>query len=177
MKQIQSFQMEFKSVEVKKEDGSMFIEGFASTPEKDSYDDIVKPEAFSECMETYMKKPLILLQHNWDKIIGNVVEYRIEKKGLFVKARIMNDLDGTYNLIKEGLLNTFSIGFVPTAWNITDSIEKTSEETHSVREITKLDLWEISVVTFPANKGAIFSLAKSVKKFFNDLSGLKTLAP
>jgi len=44
-------------------------------------------------MGSYMQKPLILLQHNMDKIIGKAVEYRIETDGLFIRVEIFNDID------------------------------------------------------------------------------------
>lgn len=104
MRKTQYFQMEFKNVEVKEDGSSIFIEGLASTPDIDSYDDIVKPEAFRNTMGSYMQKPLILLQHNMEKIIGKAVDYRIEEAGLWIRVELINDVDNTFKNIQEGLL-------------------------------------------------------------------------
>ncbi len=69
MRKTQYCQVEVKSGEIKEEGGVLTIEGFASTPDLDSYDDIVKPSAFQNTMGSYMQKAIILLQHNMDKII------------------------------------------------------------------------------------------------------------
>lgn len=157
----QFFQMEFKNVEVKQEDNKIFIEWYASTPDIDSYDDIVKPEAFEKTMSEYMRKPLVLLQHNIDKIIGKVVDSKIEANGLWVRVELFNDLDWTFKSIQEWLLWQFSIWFQAIKWNMYELWER------YIREITELRLVEISVVAFPANKNAVFNLTKSLKEFFD----------
>lgn len=58
-KSVNTFQMNFK--EVKVVDGKLKIKGFASTPDLDRYDDVIKPEAFANAMKTYMKNPVVLL--------------------------------------------------------------------------------------------------------------------
>jgi HK97 family phage prohead protease len=168
MRKTQYFQVEFKSVEVKEEGGVLTIEGFASTPDLDSYDDIVKPSAFQNTMGSYMQKPIILLQHNMDKIIGKAVDYRIEENGLYIKVEIFNDIDGTMKNIQEGLLGAFSIGFRALKWEIREMDDRW------IREITELRLVEVSVVAFPANVQARFSIAKSVKSFFDSLAEIKS---
>jgi hypothetical protein len=44
----------------------------------------------------------------------------------------------------------------------------TQIETREIREITEVDLVEISVVSTPANPSSLFTLAKSVKEFFDN---------
>lgn len=70
------FQMDFKEVKVT-ETGSIKIKGFASTPDIDRYDDIIKPEAFANAMKTYMQNPTVLLGHDTSKPIGLVTEYNL----------------------------------------------------------------------------------------------------
>ena len=171
MRKVQYFQMEFKNVEVKEDGSRMFIEGFASTPDVDSYDDIVKPEAFQNTMGSYMQKPIILLQHNLDKIIGKAVDYRIEENGLWIRVELFNDIDGSFKSIQEGLLGAFSIGFRALKWNL-----YMKDDERMIREITELRLVEISVVAFPANENARFTLAKSLKSFFDGIQEIKSLA-
>lgn len=153
-----NFQMVFKTVEMKA--GKIKITGFASTPEIDRYDDIVKPSAFQGAMVGYMKNPVVLLQHNAEKPIGQVISYQILSTGLEVTAEISNDIENTFQLIQDKILRGFSIGFIAKSWNMTETNGR------EIREITDVDLIEISVVSTPANPGSLFTLAKSVREFF-----------
>ena len=169
MKKTQYFQMEFKNVEVKAEWDRIFIEWFASTPDIDSYDDIVKPEAFVNTMLSYMQKPLVLLQHEIELIIWKTIDYRIESNWLWIKVELFNDINGTFKAIQEWLLWQFSIWFRALKWEIRIEWEK------RIREITELKLIEVSVVSFPANPSAQFTLSKSIKWFFDWLNEIKEL--
>ncbi len=151
-----SFQMAFKAIEVK-EDGSIKIKGYASTPDVDRYDDIVNPKAFKDAMDGYMKNPVVLLGHDQNKVLGQVVEYSIDGKGLEVTAILTNDIDNCFKNITDKNLRGFSIGFICKAWGYKD------EGTKQIREITALDLIEISVVSTPANPTALFTLSKSIR--------------
>ncbi len=153
-----NFQIVFKTVEMKA--GKIKITGFASTPEIDRYDDIVKPSAFQGAMVGYMKNPVVLLQHNAEKPIGQVISYQILSTGLEVTAEISNDIENTFQLIQDKILRGFSIGFIAKSWNMTETNGR------EIREITDVDLIEISVVSTPANPGSLFTLAKSVREFF-----------
>jgi HK97 family phage prohead protease len=152
--------MAFKSIETKA-DGSVRIKGFASTPDLDRYDDVVNPTAFASAMVTYMKNPVVLLGHDSDKPIGTVIEYNLSNNGLEVTAEIVNDTDGVLEKIQNKTLRGFSIG-----WICKNCIFR-EENNRSIREITSLDLVEISVVATPANPSTLFTLAKSLKKFFD----------
>jgi hypothetical protein len=68
------------------------------------------------------------------------------------------------------MISAFSIGFRALSWEIKKEDEK------RIRVITKLQLIEISAVNGPANTNATFSLSKSIKSFFDNLEGLKSLA-
>jgi len=152
-----SFQMRF--LEVKAIDGGakIRIKGFASTPEVDRYDDIVNPGAFANAMVKYMTNPVVLLGHNPDKVLGQVVEYNLSAQGLEVTAELNNDIENTFHNIMEKNLRGFSIGYRCLAANYKE------EGNREIREITELDLVEISVVSTPANPGSLFTMAKSFK--------------
>jgi HK97 family phage prohead protease len=160
-KKVNSFQMNFK--EVKAVDGKLKIKGFASTPDIDRYDDIIQPEAFSNAMKTYMKNPIVLLGHDSNKPIGTVTEYNIDSKGLEVTCEIVNDTEDCMAKIQNKTLRGFSIG-----WICNDCIFR-EEGTKYIREVSSLDLVEISVVATPANPSTLFTLAKSLKKMFDDM--------
>lgn len=152
-----------KSVQDFEEDGvkGVEIEWYASTKDKDRGHDIVDPQAFKNALDLYMTNPIVLLQHNMEKPIGVVTEAKIDDNGLYVKARITQDVDWVISAIKNGVLRAFSIGY-----KIKDS-EFLEEETSDGRDyaniIKDLSLFEISVVSVPMNA---YSLMKSIGDCF-----------
>ena len=166
MNKTASFQMKFMEVKVS-EDGKIKIKGFASTPDIDRYDDIVNPTAFANAMKTYMANPVVLLGHDQSKVLGKVIEYDLSNKGLEVTVELSNDIDNCFHNIQEKNLRGFSIGY------ITKSATYREENNREIREITELDLIEISVVATPANPSSLFTLTKSIRLLFAD-SELKT---
>lgn len=152
-----------KSVQDFEEDGvkGVEIEWYASTKDKDRGHDIVDPQAFKNALDLYMTNPIVLLQHNMEKPIGVVTEATIDENGLYIKARITQDVDWVISAIKNGVLRAFSIGY-----KILDS-EFLEEETSDGRDyaniIKDLSLFEISVVSVPMNA---YSLMKSMQDCF-----------
>lgn len=152
-----------KSVQDFEEDGvkGVEIEWYASTKDKDRGHDIVDPQAFKNALDLYMTNPIVLLQHNMEKPIGVVTEAKIDDNGLYVKARITQDVDWVISAIKNGVLRAFSIGY-----KIKDN-EFLEEETSDGRDyaniIKDLELFEISVVSVPMNA---YSLMKSMQDCF-----------
>ena len=152
-----------KSVKDFEEEGvsGIEIEWYASTKDKDRGHDIVDPQAFKNALDLYMTNPIVLLQHNMEKPIGVVTEATIDENGLYIKARITQDVDWVISAIKNGVLRAFSIGY-----KILDS-EFLEEQTTDGRDyaniIKDLSLFEISVVSVPMNA---YSLMKSIGDCF-----------
>ena len=152
-----------KSVKDFEEEGvsGIEIEWYASTKDKDRGHDIVDPQAFKNALDLYMTNPIVLLQHNMEKPIGVVTEATIDENGLYIKARITQDVDWVISAIKNGVLRAFSIGY-----KIKDN-EFLEEETSDGRDyaniIKDLELFEISVVSVPMNA---YSLMKSIGDCF-----------
>lgn len=155
------FQAEMKEIEIK--NWSIKIKWFASTPDIDRYNDIVNPKAFKEAIEGYMNNPVILLQHNSDKPIWKTIDYKVWSKGLNVTVELTNDIDNVFKNIQDWILKWFSIWFIPKKWEYKMVWDK------EVREITDMDLIEISVVSTPANASTLFTLSKSIKSFFEEI--------
>ncbi len=65
-------------------------------------------------------------------------------------------------LLKMGALNGLSIGFVSKQWSI--------DVDQDIRTLTEIDLWEVSLVTFPANAKARITSVKAA-----DIVGIKTI--
>ena len=162
MNKINYFQLEMKTVEIK--EWIIKIKWFASTPDIDRYQDIVNPKAFKSALETYLANPVVLLQHNSDKIIWKSTEAILSTKWLKVTVELSNDIDNVFKNIENWILKWFSIWFIAKAWWYRMEWDK------EIREITDLDLIEISVVSTPANPNSLFTLTKSLESFFNNIN-------
>ena len=141
---------------------SIVIEGYASTNDMDRQGDVVPTNVWEAGMENYLKNPVILAYHDHSEPIGRMIEHRVDAKGLWVKARISAAAEDVFNLVKDGILTAFSIGF-----RIVDAEYNSAAEVFVVKE---LELHEISVVSVPANQNTIFSLSKA----FNDAEEFKS---
>ncbi len=130
-------------------DGFFRFEGLASTfGNTDLVDDIVAKGAFKESL--LEKSPIILWQHDMFEPIGVPEEVRETSKGLFVRAKLPKSdtlVSGrVIPQIEVGSIRKMSIGF--------RTKESSFDETTGIRTLIKLDLREISLVTFPANPEA-----------------------
>lgn len=164
-------QLEVASKSSKSAGGDFVIEGFASTGEIDRDLDIVAPEAFAKALDSYMENPICCYMHNWADPIGVITYAKVVSAGqiqsvgrknvnaptggLFVRAAISNTAPRIRQLIEEGVLKAFSIGFM-----IKDA---EYDEVQDVRVITDLELYEISVVSIPSNRRSLFSVSKALK--------------
>lgn len=132
---------------------SIHIEGYANTTSVDRGGDVIPMTAWSQALENYLKNPVILAYHKHSEPIGKVVDHRIDDKGLWVKARISAAADDVFNLVKDGVLTAFSVGFI-----VKDAIYDSITDLFIIKE---LELLEISVVSVPMNQDSTFSLSKS----------------
>jgi HK97 family phage prohead protease/HK97 family phage major capsid protein len=132
---------------------SIFIEGYASTVDIDRQGDVVPKSVWEAGIQNYLKNPIILAQHDYDDPIGRMVDYKIDDKGLWVKARISSAAEECYGLIKDKVLTAFSIGF-----KVLDAEYNSAAEVFLIKE---LELVEISVVSVPCNQNTVFDLSKA----------------
>lgn len=148
------FHCEFKSVD----SNSRRIKGFASTRFKDRANDIVEPGAFKSAMELYMKNPILLYQHDMTKPVGKVADYEIIQDGLFIYGDVAKGTvpaDEAWTLIAQDILKAFSIGFY--------SLDSSYDKALDAVVIHKIELIEISIVSIPANRESLFSIAKAFR--------------
>ena len=136
---------------------SIFIEGYASTTDIDRSGDVVPKSVWEKGIQNYLKNPIILSQHDYDDPIGRMTDYKVDDKGLWVKARISSAAEEVFGLIKDKVLTAFSIGF-----RILDAEYNSAAEVFVIKE---LELVEISVVSVPCNQNTLFDLSKA---FDND---------
>jgi HK97 family phage prohead protease len=135
-------------------DGSVEIKGLASTNAQDRAGDVIEVEAWTKGgVDNYLTNPIVLYNHNYDKPIGRATGVKTVENGLEFTAKISKAAGEITDLIKDGVLGAFSVGFrVKDADHIPD--------TGGLR-IKDAELFEVSVVSVPCNQGATFSLAKS----------------
>ena len=146
------------------------IEWYASTKDKDRMNDVVEPTAFEETLKQYMTNPIVLLQHDMDKPIWNVVEASIDEKGLFIRAKITEDTDWVFSKLKNGVLRTFSIWYRVKDFETIENVNADGEYSYT-NIIKSLELFEISLVSVPANP---FALIKSFDSCFKAEEEMET---
>jgi len=142
----------FKALE---EGGDLHIEGMASTNNMDRVGDIVESTAWEKSggLKNYLNNPVILFNHDYNQPIGRAVSLGTNDNGLQLKAKIAKSAGHVGDLIKEGVLGAFSVGF-----RVKDAEFMTETDGYKIKDA---ELLEVSVVTVPANQAATFSLAKS----------------
>lgn len=143
-------------IEYKFADGSERVfEGYGSTfGNKDLHGDIVVQGAFQKSLAG--KSPAMLLHHDMHRPIGVWEDMHEDSKGLFVRGRLtegVRDADEAYALMKDGAIHSMSIGFIPTV--------EEYDRKDNVNYIKEIDLWEVSLVTIPANDAAMVSAVKN----------------
>lgn len=128
---------------------------------KDSYGDIVIPGAFAKSLDAWDRKgsmPAMLWQHNMKEPIGVYTKMEEDENGLYVEGRLLIDGDPlakrAHAHMKAGSLSGLSIGY------ICDDMEYSKEQDAYI--LKQVDLWEVSLVTFPANEEARVQNVKSI---------------
>ena len=144
------------------------IEGYASRfGIKDQGGDIVVKGAFSASLAE--RSPKMLWQHDPSQPIGKWIDAKEDSTGLVVRGQINMDVQKgreAHSLIKDGAIDGLSIGYKTLK----------ARNVKGARELSDLDLWEISLVTFPMLREATVDHIKSlsemgeheIKKFLED---------
>jgi len=148
-------------------DGYQF-EGYASVWDSvDSYGDTVQRGAFKKTIADYADKkrmPRMFFSHQQANVIGKWLEMKEDDYGLWVKGeltpghRMAEDVRAS---LAHGAIDGLSIGF----------IDRDSEETkEGGRLLKEIELFEISVVSLPAEERAQIT---SLKSRLISMGGLK----
>jgi len=136
------------------DDGGLDIKGSASTNGLDRAGDIIEPEAWNKGgLENFKNNPVILFNHDYNQPIGRATGLEVTKNGLEMSARISKASGHIKDLIKDGVLGAFSVGF-----RVKDADYMTETDGYRIKDA---ELFEVSVVSVPCNQGATFSIAKS----------------
>ena len=136
------------------DDGSIMIRGMASTADFDRAGDSISADAWTKGgLQNFEKNPIILFNHDYNRPIGRATGLKSNANGLELTAKISKSAGDVAELVKDGVLGAFSVGF-----RVKDA--DYLEETDGLR-IKDAELFEVSVVSVPCNQSATFSLAKS----------------
>lgn len=159
--------MKYKTILFKAEDAGK-ISGFFSTydEEPDSYGDIVAPGAFTDTIkaraETGHPFPLCF-NHNMDAVIGTVDSIEDTEKGPLITASFFSTpkAQEVREMVKSGAVFQFSF-----AYDVREAQEPTEEQKAKgiMQVLTKVDLFEVSIVVVPANQNAVVTDIKSGRR-------------
>lgn len=126
----------------------------ASSEIEDRQGEIVRQTGWN--LKNFKNNPVLLYMHDHTKPIGKATRVWLDKSGaspmLKFKGFISDateELKGYRKLVEDGILNSFSVGFRPLEMD--------------GNEITKAELFEISLVSVPANPEARLLAVKSLE--------------
>ena len=150
-----------------------YIEGYASTIDEDKAGEIINYEAQEDMLAQIKTQNITLdVEHSeWYDDAGNVlnkpknttipvakvVSAELRERGVWIKAEVNRNIPSfrsVWNSIKEGFLKAFSVAFYPVA--------------KAGKEISKLNLVNITLTGSPVNPNATFSVAMKSAKAFLD---------
>jgi len=158
------------SVEKAGESDELRIVGYANTTTKDRVGDVVAMEAWTKGgIDNYKLNPIILAYHNHSRPIGVAESLSIDEKGLKITARISKAAGEIYQLVQEGILKAFSIGF-----QVKDADYDSATDIFVIKD---LELLEVSVVSVPANQDSLFSVSKGFDSEADYLEFKKSFNP
>lgn len=157
--------MQFKSIELKADEVGK-VAGFFSTYDKtpDSYGDIIEPGAFTKTIakrkETGHPFPLCF-NHDFDKVIGTVDSIEDQEKGPYIEATFLDTTlaQDVRKMLKSEAIYQFSFAYDVLKRRDPDEEEKKAGIMNVLQEI---ELFEVSIVTVPANQNAVVTDVKSI---------------
>ena len=144
------------NLEVKSLDATGRFAGYASVFDVvDSQKDIILRGAFAETLKGRVGDIKMLWQHQQAEPIGVFERMFEDANGLYVEGRLLLDVaraKEAYALLKEKAIGGLSIGYSPIKYRL--------HEKTGVRLLSSVELWEVSLVTFPANEAAKITVVK-----------------
>lgn len=135
------------------------IEGYAALfGRPDLAGDIICRGAFARSLARRRPGDIALLyQHAAEQPVGRWTALREDETGLFARGELLLDATAgreAHALLKGRALSGLSIGFAPVRARQRASQRRNSRPGRTGRELLEIDLWEISIVTFPMMPGA-----------------------
>nr|AER23959.1 peptidase U35 phage prohead HK97 [Variovorax sp. HH01] len=152
------------------DEDSRTISGMATTPETDRVGDIVDPMG-----ATFAKEIPLLWQHQHDKPVGTAVFGKPSKSGIpftaslpvIAEAGALKDLvDMAWQSVKAKLVRGVSIGFRALEYSFMDE--------GGIR-FMKTEIYELSLVTIPANASATIQTIKAMASHREATRGIQLI--
>lgn len=161
--------METKAIPLQiKADSEGRVEGYASRfGERDKGGDIVVKGAYMGSLSSG-RKPKMLWQHDPSQPIGVWDEAKEDETGLHVSGRLLDTVAKgreVKSLIEAGAIDGLSIGYRTV---------KADRGADGARMLKELDLWEISMVTFPMLESAKIDAIKAADMSRREMEALLT---
>lgn len=148
------FSLDLKSIDVQGR-----FAGYASVFDVvDNQRDVMLRGAFMRTIAGRLGQIKMLWQHQQSEPIGVFERMFEDAHGLYVEGTLLLDVQRAkeaHTLLKAGALTGLSIGYSPVRYTI-------DAET-GVRRLAEVELWEVSLVTFPANDAANVTVVKSTE--------------
>ena len=135
----------------------------------DNQRDVVLRGAFAKSLREQQGRIKLLWQHQMDEPIGMLERAFEDNRGLYVEGRLLLHVARAreaYALLKAGAMKGLSIGYKPTAYDF--------DPQSGVRRLQQVELFEVSLVTFPANEAAGVTVVKQDASF--DMTQLVALS-
>jgi HK97 family phage prohead protease len=141
-------------------DADGVVEGYASLfGEVDAARDMVMSGAFAQSLrQRDIRRVPMLFQHDPAEPIGIWLELREDFRGLYARGRLIPDVKRAAEvlaLLRAGASDGLSIGFRTVKGRIDPKTR--------IRKLDAVDLWEISIVTFPLLAGARVRAVKEAR--------------
>ena len=161
------FQFFTKDLEVKStKDDKRIVIGYATTNDVDREYEVITAEAIEMAAQDLINSPTVFYEHRHsDFPVGKVIDARVKNGKMMVEVEISKTAERVWTLLQEGILRSFSIGgrFLETKQVMDKDLGR--ELTH----ITKMELFEVSVVGLPANPNALItSVSKAISKSLDE---------
>lgn len=139
-------EVKFTALDLKRVDRTGVFAGYASLFDvEDLGHDVIAPGAFADTLKRRGTSGVkMLFQHDPAQPIGVWTKLVEDARGLYAEGRLLTELASAReiaSLMRAGVLDGLSIGF--------RALKVRRNRQTGVRRIEAVDLWEISVVTFP----------------------------
>jgi HK97 family phage prohead protease len=151
--------------------GELMVAGYASVELVDKQGDLIKKDALNEAFSKFMRNPQcrnVQLAHsniqvgevvpNYTDTNGRMWKSEVDDTGMFVVIKLRNDIEKAREVaseIRKGNLRSFSIG-----GQAFERINKTDQSRGDYREISRMELHEVTICEKGINPEAQFRILK-----------------
>ena len=124
---------------------SLRFAGYAALfDQRDAGRDVIRKGAFAATLASRAVPPPLYWQHRPEQCIGWVEQIAEDERGLRVIAAVTNPEGGAGRALRQGTVTGLSFGYRARAFR----------RDAQGRELTGIDLFEVSLVTHPMQSGA-----------------------